>query len=206
MSMEMEEENTNTFEEEVNPLGGEADPTEDETNMDQEMSEMFDGPIPGASLTEELGTEPNERPPQFVVPDEALNYVLTSISTADAFERIVIASKLDIPLELTARSIVFAGWALGKYSHDVMQLIYGPVLSEMMDMLDEAGVKYIPLAERKTDPTLDEAMDLLEEYEEFKGESKDTEAKELDEETDEVEEEPKEEIEVPDTGLMGRRE
>ena len=41
MSMEMEEENTNTFEEEVNPLGGEADPTEDETNMDQEIHIVY---------------------------------------------------------------------------------------------------------------------------------------------------------------------
>ncbi|MGB1674112.1 MAG: ParA family protein, partial [Limisphaerales bacterium] len=42
---------------------------------------MFDGPIPGASLTEELGSEPNERPPQYVVPDEALQYVKEQVST-----------------------------------------------------------------------------------------------------------------------------
>ena len=202
--MSMDEENINTFEEETDPLGDESDSNEDVTNTDQEMSEMFDGPIAGASLTEELGTEPNEKPPQFVIPDEALNYVLKSISSPDAFERIAIASKLDIPLELTARAIIFSGWALGKYSHDVMQLIYGPVLSEMMDMLDEADVKYIPLAERKTDPTLEKAMVLLEEYEDFKDVSNDTDPEDSDEieDSDNVEEE----IEVPDTGLMGRRE
>jgi hypothetical protein len=202
--MSMDEENVNTFEEEIDPLGDESDSNEDVTNTDQEMSEMFDGPIAGASLTEELGTEPNEKPPQFVIPDEALNYVLKSISSPDAFERIAIASKLDIPLELTARAIIFSGWALGKYSHDVMQLIYGPVLSEMMDMLDEADVKYIPLAERRTDPTLARAMVLLEDYEDFKDVSNDTDPEDSGdvEDSDDVEEE----IEVPDTGLMGRRE
>jgi hypothetical protein len=73
----------------------------------------------------------------------------------------------------------------------------------MMAMLDKSNVKYIPLAKRKSDKTLEEAMDLLKEREE--------EIKELTGDTDEPEEvqedEPSEDEEdkpsIPRGGLMG---
>ena len=171
------------------------------------MMTMFDGPIPGASLTEELGSEPNERPPQYVVPDEALQYVKEQVSTPEAFERILLAAELDIPIELVARAIVFSGWALGKYTHDVSMMIFGPVFGYMLDMLNEEGIEHIALADREEDPELEKAMLLLEEYQEFKNKnSKEEPESEEEEESEVVEEDEPEESEVPETGLMGRRE
>ena len=182
------------------------EPTQEE-GMDQKMMPMFDGPIPGASLTEELGSEPNERPPQYVVPDEALQYVKEQVSTPEAFERILLAAELDIPIELVARAIVFSGWALGKYTHDVSMMIFGPVFGYMLDMLNEEGIEHIALADREEDPELEKAMLLLEEYQEFKNKnSKEEPESEEEEESEVVEEDEPEESEVPETGLMGRRE
>lgn len=182
------------------------EPTQEE-DMDQKMMTMFDGPIPGASLTEELGSEPNERPPQYVVPDEALQYVKEQVSTPEAFERILLAAELDIPIELVARAIVFSGWALGKYTHDVSMMIFGPVFGYMLDMLNEEGIEHIALADREEDPELEKAMLLLEEYQEFKNKnSKEEPESEEEEESEVVEEDEPEESEVPETGLMGRRE
>ena len=182
------------------------EPTQEE-GMDQKMMTMFDGPIPGASLTEELGSEPNERPPQYVVPDEALQYVKEQVSTPEAFERILLAAELDIPIELVARAIVFSGWALGKYTHDVSMMIFGPVFGYMLDMLNEEGIEHIALADREEDPELEKAMLLLEEYQEFKNKnSKEEPESEEEEESEFVEEDEPEESEVPETGLMGRRE
>ena len=182
------------------------EPTQEE-DMDQKMMTMFDGPIPGASLTEELGSEPNERPPQYVVPDEALQYVKEQVSTPEAFERILLAAELDIPIELVARAIVFSGWALGKYTHDVSMMIFGPVFGYMLDMLNEEGIEHIALADREEDPELEKAMLLLEEYQEFKNKNSTEEPEsEEEEESEVVEEDEPEESEVPETGLMGRRE
>ena len=182
------------------------EPTQEE-GMDQKMMTMFDGPIPGASLTEELGSEPNERPPQYVVPDEALQYVKEQVSTPEAFERILLAAELDIPIELVARAIVFSGWALGKYTHDVSMMIFGPVFGYMLDMLNEEGIEHIALADREEDPELEKAMLLLEEYQEFKNKNSKEEPESEEEEESEVgEEDEPEESEVPETGLMGRRE
>ena len=181
---------------------------EETPEMEEDTMSMFDGPIPGASLTEELGTEAHERPPVFTDPDEAYEFVMNKIQSPDAFERIMISAKLDIPVELTVRAIVFSGWALGQYTHEIMILIFGPVFDAVLDLLEEQDIEHIALAERAEDESLEEAMQELERYEEFKSDTS-VDSEEAEEETEaeseeELEEEP--EVEVPNTGLMGRRE
>ena len=177
--------------------------------MDQDTMSIFDGPIPGASLTEELGSEIHERPPVYTDPDQAYEFLMTKIQSPDAFERIMISAKLDIPVELTVRAIVFSGWALGQYTHDIMLMLFPVIFDGVLDLLEEKNIDYIPLAERAEDDTLEEAMDELEKYENFKA-GKDVDTEMVSEEI--PEEEPKEtseeepEMEIPDTGLMGRRE
>lgn len=192
MAMEMEEDIT----------------VEETPEMDQDTMSMFDGPIPGASLTTELGAEPHEKPPVYTDPDEAYEFLMNKIQSPEAFKRLMISAKLDIPVELTVRAIVFSGWALGQYTHDVMLLIFGPVFDGVLDLLEENDISHIALAERAEDDTLEEAMQELEKYEKFKsGEDIDSEmvSEEVSEEPEEeTEEEP--EMEIPDTGLMGRRE
>ena len=192
MAMEMEEDIT----------------VEETPEMDQDTMSMFDGPIPGASLTTELGAEPHEKPPVYTDPDEAYEFLMNKIQSPEAFKRIMISAKLDIPVELTVRAVVFSGWALGQYTHDVMLLIFGPVFEGVLDLLEENDIPHIALAERAEDDTLEEAMQELEKYEKFKsGEDVDSEmiSEEVSEKPEEeTEEEP--EMEIPDTGLMGRRE
>ena len=192
MAMEMEEDIT----------------VEETPEMDQDTMSMFDGPIPGASLTTELGAEPHEKPPVYTDPDEAYEFLMNKVQSPEAFKIIMISAKLDIPVELTVRAIVFSGWALGQYTHDVMLLIFGPVFDGVLDLLEENDIPHIALAERAEDDTLEEAMQELEKYEKFKsGEDVDSEmiSEEVSEEPEEeTEEEP--EMEIPDTGLMGRRE
>ena len=192
MAMEMEEDIT----------------VEETPEMDQDTMSMFDGPIPGASLTTELGAEPHEKPPVYTDPDEAYEFLMNKVQSPEAFKRIMISAKLDIPVELTVRAIVFSGWALGQYTHDVMLLIFGPVFDGVLDLLEENDIPHIALAERAEDDTLEEAMQELEKYEKFKsGEDVDSDmvSEEVSEEPEEeTEEEP--EMEIPDTGLMGRRE
>ena len=192
MAMEMEEDIT----------------VEETPEMDQDTMSMFDGPIPGASLTTELGAEPHEKPPVYTDPDEAYEFLMNKIQSPEAFKRLMISAKLEITVELTVRAVVFSGWALGQYTHEVMLLIFGPVFDGVLDLLEENDIPHIALAERAEDDTLEEAMQELEKYEKFKsGEDVDSEmiSEEVSEEPEEeTEEEP--EMEIPDTGLMGRRE
>ena len=169
---------------------------------------MFDAPIPGSSLTTELGAEPHERPAEITDPADAYEFIAGNIATEDAFERIGVAAEIGVPVELIARSIVFSAWANGKIGFDTMYLIYGPIFELMMKMMDGSKIKYIPLAKRKEDTRLKEAMDLLKEQEakikELTGEAEEPEEME---EMEEVEEEPSEDEEdkpsIPRGGLMG---
>ena len=186
----------------------------EETPPMENDSPEFNGPIAGSSLTGELGAEINEKPPMFTDPGEAFDDIFERINKPKAFERIVISAKMDIPIELVSRSIVFAGWAMGQYTHDIMMLIYGPVFKIMMEMLDKEGIDYIPLAKRAEDMRLSEAMEQLKEYEKFKegpttdDEEEDTETSLESEEVERGEmmpEEEEEETSAPTTGLMGNR-
>lgn len=179
----------------------------------EDTSPEFNGPIPGSSLTGELGKEINERPPRIVDAAEAYRDVFSRISKPKAFQRIVISAKMDIPIELVARSLVFSGWAMGHYSQDIMLQIYGPVFAIMMEMLDEEGIEYVALAQRADDMRLSEAMEQLAEYEKFKEgsvseeEEVDTEVEMMPEEEEGGEMIPEEDEEpsAPTTGLMGNR-
>lgn len=172
--------------------------------MEEQVEEevTFDGPIPGSALTGELGAEANERPPEFVDAEEAYADIASRINRPEAFIRLGLAAKQDIPVELIARSLLFSGWAMGKISHDVMLLILPDILELMSTMLDDAGIDHIVLANRKEDPRLREAIERVKEYESIiKPEEEDAEPEQTKEE---LEEEPEEDT-APVTGLMGNR-
>jgi hypothetical protein len=167
-------------------------------------SVLMDGPIPGSSLTQELGSQANERPPMYSDPAEAYEYIISGLTGEKAIERISVSAQLGIPAELIARSIVFAGWAQGYYSIDTMLLIFGNVFEVLLALLDKSGIEYQKLAPRKEDDRLEDAFKELErrekEMEEDDSEEEETSVEENEEEI------PVEEEEVPTSGLMGRKE
>ena len=165
-------------------------------------SVLMDGPIPGSSLTQELGSQANERPPIYSDPAEAYEYIISGLTGEKAVERISLSAQLGIPAELIARSIVFSGWAQGYYSIDTMILIFGNVFEVLLALLDKSGVEYQKLAPRKEDDRLEDAFKELERREkEMEEDNPEEEETSVDEEETPVEEE-----EVPTSGLMGRKE
>ena len=177
--------------------------------MEENYNQDFNGPIPGASLTHELGSQPDEKPPMFADPADAYEDLATRLVSEGSMKRITIAAELGMPMELIARSLVFAGWAKGRYTIDTMYLIYGPIFEVIMGMLDAAGVEYVALAERTEDESLNKAMDMLEKRKEFIGEAVAEDLEEGDDKPveEDTEEEPEEEEdEIPTGGLMGRPE
>jgi hypothetical protein len=63
----------------------------------QPNDQSFNGPIPGASLTRELGSQPDERPPMYVDPTEAYDFLVDRIANPDVFKRIAVAAELGVP-------------------------------------------------------------------------------------------------------------
>jgi len=156
---------------------------------------MFDAPIPGMSLTHELGARPWQSPPQYTTVDEAVEYYLERMSTDEFMDQMADVLEMNVPVTTLANTIQLASVMDGKHTVDVGMLVM-PLLMEMIMLIgDNAGVKYdsglTNVPDNRTKDTLIEAV-----------------RKEMQQKINESEEEPEvEEVteEEPKSGLMARR-
>ena len=110
--------------------------------MAQNYRESFNAPIPGQSLTAELGARPWQHPPQYTTVEEAMDFYAPRILEPQFRDNIVDVMELGIPLTTIANSLQSGGVMQGKHSIDVGILIM-PVLIEMLSYVgDEEGVDY----------------------------------------------------------------
>jgi|TARA_R100001460_G_scaffold71444_1_gene112193 hypothetical protein len=158
---------------------------------------MFDAPIPGMSLTHELGARPWQSPAQYTTVDEAVEYYLERMSTDEFMNQMADVLEMNVPVTTLANTIQLAGVMDGKHSVDVGMLVM-PLLMEMIMLIgDNAGVNYdsglTDAPNNTTKDTLIEAVrkEMQEKINEAEEESKEPEQ-------EEIEEEPK-------SGLMARR-
>ena len=154
----------------------------------------FDAPIPGMSLTHELGARPWQTPAQFPSVDEAIQYYMESMSSDEFIDQLMDVIEMGVPLADIANTMQLSGVMEGLHSVDVGALI-SPVLIEMMSFLAEsADVEYVVQAKQdKEDKISDAKMAKIIQKLELTTEEK--------EEEENVEEVNKEAI----TGLMSRR-
>ena len=103
---------------------------------------LFDGPIPGESLTAELGARPWQSPPQYANIDEVLDYYLSRMSQEDFMVQLVDVLELGLPVSAIANSIQLAGVMQGLHTID-SGILAMPAIMEMIMMLgDAADVEY----------------------------------------------------------------
>jgi len=153
----------------------------------------FDAPIPGMSLTHELGARPWQTPAQFPSVDETIQYYMESMSSDEFIDQLMDVIEMGVPLADIANTMQLSGVMEGLHSVDVGALI-SPVLVEMMSFLAEsADVEYIVQAKQdKEDKISDAKMAKI--------------IQKLELTTEEKEEENVEEVnEEAITGLMSRR-
>ena len=156
----------------------------------------FDAPIPGMSLTHELGGRPWQTPPQFSSVDETIQYYMETMSSDEFIDELMDVIELGVPLADLANTIQLANVMEGKHSVDVGVLV-APVIIEMLSFLAEsAGVEYKIQAEvDRSDKISDAKMaKIIQKLELAEANKEDTE-----QETEETT------IEEPTSGLMSRR-
>jgi len=161
----------------------------------------LDAPIPGMSMTAELGARPWQGPPQYTTVDEAIEYYLERMSSDEFNEQLIDVMEMGIPLTDLANTLQLGNVMEGVHTIDVGMLIM-PVLIEMMAYIgDDAGIEYDTGTEmRKDDNRISSSKIAL-----AMKKMKERLPEELNsEETVEVEEVP-EEVEPQPTGLMARR-
>ena len=104
--------------------------------------EFFDAPIPGMSLTHELGARPWQQPSQFPTVDEAIEYYMSSMTSEEFMEQLIDVLEMGVPVTSIANSMQLTSVMEGKHSVDVGMLVV-PLLIELIMMLgDSAGIEY----------------------------------------------------------------
>jgi hypothetical protein len=103
---------------------------------------MFNAPIPGESLTTAPKKYPWERPPEFVDPEDTIQFYLNKLVKADAMEGIMDAIEVGMTIKDTVEGILRMGVANGLHTVDV-SLIIAPVLHEfIVGFAKELGIEY----------------------------------------------------------------
>ncbi len=104
--------------------------------------ELFDAPIPGMSLTHELGARPWQTPAQFPTVDEAIEYYMASMTSEEFMEQLIDVLEMGVPVTSIANSMQLSNVMEGKHTVDVGMLVV-PLLMELIMMLgDSAGIEY----------------------------------------------------------------
>ena len=119
-------------------------------NTDQ----AFNAPIPGESLTHELGARPWQTPPEFPTLEEALDFYLPRLSDKTFAGRMLDIVESGVPITALVETITLGGVMQGLHTIDVAVLV-NPVLVEFVEGLsDIAGIDY-KLGDTDEDVTAD---------------------------------------------------
>ncbi len=169
--------------------------------MELSNQPSFDAPIPGQSLTMELGSRPWQSPAQFTNVDDTIDYYMERMSSEDFMLQLADVLEMGVPITTLANTIQLSNVMEGVHSVDVGMLVL-PMLMEMIMMVgDSAGIDYdsgmTDTSKPKTRDTF--IAKVISDYE------KEIEGVDLTDDTPDVAAEEKEEVIEEPKGLMARR-
>lgn len=109
----------------------------------EDVNSMFDAPIPGQSLTFELGSRPWQQSPQMATVDDTIEYYMERMSTDEFMNQLMDVLELEVPITSIVNTMQLNSVMEGIHSVDVGVLV-SPLLVEMiMYMADMAKVDYV---------------------------------------------------------------
>ncbi len=156
----------------------------------------FDAPIPGQSLTMELGSRPWQNPSRFTNVDDTIDYYMERMSSEEFMVQLAEVLESGVPVTSIANSIQLSSVMEGVHTVDVGMLVL-PMIMEMLMMIgDSAGVKYDKGLENPNKPILRDST-IAKAVAEYEAKIEDKDVVEETEDKEVEDEEP--------TGLMARR-
>jgi len=164
----------------------------------------FDAPIPGMSMTHEVGGRPWQQPSQYSTIEEVAQFYIGQMQNDSFAEQTANLLETKMPVTMIANAMQTSNIMNGVHNIDVGILAL-PIIMEMLMLIgDSTGIDYVIGTERNLDEEVkDSAMALaVSRIEDNKTSKQDDE----DEEIEEGVEEPMQEMqEDMPTGLMARR-
>ena len=110
--------------------------------MKQLDNTTFDRPIPGMSMTHELGARPWQQPAKYTTVEDASKYYITRMQDKQFTETLVNVLEMGVPITTLANTIQLSSVMQGLHSIDVGMLVL-PVIMETIKLIaDSADIEY----------------------------------------------------------------
>lgn len=103
---------------------------------------QFNAPIPGQSLTTELGNRPWEKPAKFTNPNDALNFYMEQLAIPDTTASMLEVLEQGFPATDLVDAITLGGVLQGLHSIDVAVLVSPAIYEVITSVADEAEIEY----------------------------------------------------------------
>ena len=107
-----------------------------------ELTPLMDGPIPGQSLTTEIGSRPWQKPAKFSTVEETLEHYATKITDPKINDSLLDALEMGTPVASIAEIVVQSGAMEGIHTIDVSILVLPVIMELIAYVADEAEIEY----------------------------------------------------------------
>lgn len=105
--------------------------------MVEETEPQFNAPIPGESLTTEVGSSKYKRPPQYETIEKATAYYMELMQDEGFTDNLISSIEMGTPITTIANMVQLKGVIEGLHTIDVSVLIM-PILMEMIAYIAES--------------------------------------------------------------------
>ncbi len=109
----------------------------------------FSAPVPGESLTSTPRNMAFEQPPQFTDLEEATEFIWDQLNKRDNALKLIAMLDKQVPVDGLVKTILFSGFASGKWTPDLAVLMAKPVAAMVMAIGKSAGINVRRRTEKK---------------------------------------------------------
>lgn len=110
----------------------------------------FSAPVPGESLTSTPRNMQFEQPPQFTDLEEATEFVWDQLNKRGNTLKLLAMLDKQVPVDGLVKTILFSGFASGKWTPDLAILMAKPIIAMIMAIGKGAGIKMRNKTEKKS--------------------------------------------------------
>ena len=113
------------------------------------MEPELDAPIPGMSLTAELGARPWQSPPEGATLEDAVDYYIPRLGDPEYVGQVLDIVESGVPLTSIAESMTLVGNMEGKHTIDVGILVQPVIVEFLKGIADITDTKYTMSADKE---------------------------------------------------------
>lgn len=116
----------------------------------RKVPSRFSAPVPGESLTSTPQNMAFEKPPQFTDLETVTEFIWDQLNERNNTLKLLAMLDKQIPVDGIVKTILFSGFASGKWTPDLAILMAKPVIAMVMSIGKSAGIDVRMKTEKKS--------------------------------------------------------